>query len=172
MICPSCYLHRDYHIWNVLSDKNNKLYVIDLELKQGDYRFDVGWTYSKGYGISTRMLRYYEQIGLIESQRKEDYSYRVYDEMNLRRLQQIIILRKLQIPVKQICTILASPDTAEAIDIFKKSITELDGEITALSTIKAILKKLVTELEKIAIISLRLDFLGEDSVLKMVGSLP
>jgi aminoglycoside phosphotransferase (APT) family kinase protein len=42
---PSCYIHRDYHVWNVLTDKNHKLYLIDMELKQGDYRFDVGWTY-------------------------------------------------------------------------------------------------------------------------------
>ncbi len=42
---PSCYIHRDYHVWNVLLDSNQKLYLVDMELKQGDYRFDVGWTY-------------------------------------------------------------------------------------------------------------------------------
>jgi len=42
---PLCYIHRDYHPWNVLLDKNEKLYTIDLTLKQGDYRFDVAWTY-------------------------------------------------------------------------------------------------------------------------------
>ncbi|NLV37000.1 MAG: MerR family DNA-binding transcriptional regulator, partial [Clostridiaceae bacterium] len=34
---------------------------------------------SRDYGISTRMLRYYEQAGLILSLRKDDYAYRVYD---------------------------------------------------------------------------------------------
>jgi DNA-binding transcriptional MerR regulator len=52
-------------------------------------------TVSKSLGISSRMLRYYEQIGLIESQRIEDYAYRVYDENAIGRLRQIIILRKL-----------------------------------------------------------------------------
>ena len=42
---PPTYLHRDYHPWNVLQDKSGKLYTIDLLLKQGDYRFDVAWTY-------------------------------------------------------------------------------------------------------------------------------
>ena len=37
-------------------------------------------TVSKNLGISSRMLRYYEQIGLIRSRRVEDYAYRVYDE--------------------------------------------------------------------------------------------
>jgi len=42
---PFCYIHRDYHWWNVLSAKDGKLYLVDFVLKQGDFRFDVGWTY-------------------------------------------------------------------------------------------------------------------------------
>ncbi len=34
---------------------------------------------SKDFSISTRTLRYYEQIGLITAVRKEDFAYRVYD---------------------------------------------------------------------------------------------
>lgn len=126
---------------------------------------------SKTYDISSRMLRYYEQIGLIKSIRNEDNSYRLYDESATKRVQQIIILRKLQIPVKQICIILNNPVAGTVIDIFKKSISELDSEITALSTIKSILDNFVVELEKIAGLHLNLDFLGDDSVLKLAGSL-
>ena len=68
---------------------------------------------SKKFGISTRMLRYYEQIGLIESQRKEDYSYRVYNEIAVNRLRQIILLRKLRISMKQIKDILDKQEIAE-----------------------------------------------------------
>jgi hypothetical protein len=35
---------------------------------------------TKQLGLSTRTLRYYEQIGLIESERADDYAYRVYSE--------------------------------------------------------------------------------------------
>ena len=126
---------------------------------------------SKVYDISSRMLRYYEQIGLIKSLRNEDNSYRLYDEAATKRVQQIIILRKLQIPVKQICVIMDNPAAEIVIDIFKKNITELDSEITALSTIKNILDNFVSELEKIADLHLNLDFLGDESVLKLAGTL-
>lgn len=126
---------------------------------------------SKAYDISSRMLRYYEQAGLIKSIRNENNSYRYYDEAALGRVQQITILRKLQIPVKQICIIINNPNTAEVIDIFKNNISELDSEITALSTIKSILDKFVRELEKIADLHLNLDFLEENSFLEMTGSL-
>ena len=47
---------------------------------------------SKEYGIFTRMLRYYEQAGLIKSLRKEDYSYRVYRNRTIFYKSKLIIL--------------------------------------------------------------------------------
>ena len=118
------------------------------------------------------MLRYYEQNGLISSRRMEGYSYRVYGESAVKRLQQVIILRKLQIPVKQIRTIVNNPDTETVIEIFKKNIQELDSEATALSTIRRILDSFVNELESVANVNLNLNFLNGNSVLEMASSLP
>jgi len=126
---------------------------------------------SKQYGVSTRMLRYYEEIGLLQSLRKEDYSYRVYDEDMLKRLQQIIILRKLQIPVKKISVILNNTETAAVIEIFKENISEMEKEMSALSTIKFILEKFVSDIEKITAVQMNLDILNDDSVQKMAESL-
>ncbi len=57
---------------------------------------------TKTFNVTTRMLRYYDEIGLLPSTRKQDYAYRVYDESALRRLQQIIALRELRIPLKKL----------------------------------------------------------------------
>jgi len=127
---------------------------------------------SKGYGISVRMLRYYEKEGLLNSQRKENYAYRVYDESAIHRLRQIIILRKLRIPVKQIKNIFNNHNARLAIDIFEKNIGELDEEITALSTIRGILKQLVDELQNKANITVNLEMLTDPSTLPLVDSLP
>ena len=126
---------------------------------------------SKAHGISTRMLRYYEQNGLMTSQKMAGYSYRVYDNVAIKRLQQVIILRKLQIPVKQIRTIINNPDAETVVEIFKQNIQALDSEITALSTIKEILTGFINRLEEIANVNLNLDFLNGDSVLELSGTL-
>lgn len=78
---------------------------------------------SKSLGISTRMLRYYEKAGLIESRRKEGYAYRIYDENTVCRLRRILLLRKLRIPVRQIKIILQNPNAATAVEIFRKTST-------------------------------------------------
>ena len=128
-------------------------------------------TVSKNLGISSRMLRYYEQAGLIESRRKPDYAYRVYDEAAIRRLRQIIILRKLRVPVKQIREIFDNSDAVSVIEIFERNITGLDEQITALSTVRSILNRLVHELHEKANMRLQLDYLGDNSVFAVVESM-
>lgn len=101
---------------------------------------------TRTFGVSTRMLRYYEQIGLIESRRIKGYAYRAYDEAALRRLSQILVLRKLRIPLKQMKQLFADENASSAIRVFMERMAQLDGEIAALTTIRGILRQLVERL--------------------------
>ena len=123
-------------------------------------------------GISRRMLCYYEEIGLIKSSRKNDSVYRIYDEDAIKRLRQIIVLRKLQIPVKQIKDILNNQNAVKIIEIFNQNIGELDERITALSTVRSILARFVDELKEKADIHLKLDLSNDKSMLAVVSALP
>ena len=126
---------------------------------------------SKGFHISTRTLRYYEQIGLMKSCKKEGYAYRVYDEMNVKRLQQIIILRKLRIPLKQIGAILSNEEQSQIVEVFEQNMQELNDEITALTTIRSILQKFITQLSNYNGIDVKFDLLNDSELLKVVESL-
>lgn len=123
---------------------------------------------SKLFNISTRTLRYYEQIGLIQPIKKEDFAYRTYDEDTVVRLQQIIVLRKLRIPLKQIAEILKSDDTAVAINAFRQNLAEIEDEITALSTIKSVIQAF---LERLHLQDDALRLLDDESLLDIVDSL-
>lgn len=90
-------------------------------------------------GLSSRTLRYYEQMGLIESIRLPSETYRYYDTFSVQRLHQIIILRKMQIPVKEILRIYENPDISTLVEAFAKKIAEIDREVTALSELKEII---------------------------------
>jgi DNA-binding transcriptional MerR regulator len=105
---------------------------------------------SRDMGISARMLRYYEQVGLIRSLRRPGYAYRVYDEEALRRLRQILVMRKLRIPVRQIERVLRHPDAGTAIDIFRENVEALSAEIDALSAVREALIRLIALLERAA----------------------
>ena len=123
---------------------------------------------SRDYSISPRMLRYYEQVGLIQSKRKDNYAYRVYDEIAITRLRQIIVLRKLRVSVKDIVKILGNSNTAQIVEIFRQNINEIDEEITALSTVKSLLTRFAEELKEKADINLKL---LDNSVLSVIDTL-
>lgn len=126
---------------------------------------------SKNFSISTRMLRYYEEVGLIESCRKENYAYRVYDDNAVKRLQNIIVLRKLRIPVKQIAIILDDYEQVQALSILRENIMELEEEITALSTIREILSVFVLHLDESVQMKVHLDLLENSELIDVVNAL-
>ncbi|MGI5898688.1 MAG: MerR family transcriptional regulator [Christensenellales bacterium] len=126
---------------------------------------------SRALNISTRTLRYYEQIGLIKSAKKDDYAYRAYDEEAAVRLRQIIVLRKLRIPLKQIALILQSENTAAIIDSFQQSLAEVDDEITALSTIRDIISTFVERLNESIHQNIKISLLEDTALLEAVDAL-
>lgn len=57
-------------------------------------------------GISTRTLRYYDEIGILKPARINSSGYRLYGQIEVDRLQQILLYRELDIPLEQIQKIL------------------------------------------------------------------
>ena len=92
-------------------------------------------------GISSRSLRYYEQVGLIHSVRPPLEKYRYYDADTVQRLKQILVLRKMQIPVRDILRIYDSQDMSVVVETFVHRIREIDEEIDALSELKRIVNE-------------------------------
>ena len=65
---------------------------------------------SKRTGVSIRALQYYDSIGLLHPTAVTEAGYRLYDEAALLTLQQILLFRELEFPLKEIRAILSDPD--------------------------------------------------------------
>lgn len=63
---------------------------------------------SKITGVSIRTLHYYDEIGLLHPSEITEAGYRLYDDTALERLQQILLFRELEFPLKEIKSILGS----------------------------------------------------------------
>lgn len=64
---------------------------------------------SKLTGVSIRTLQYYDTIGLLPPAWYTEAGYRLYDDTAMERLQQILLFRELEFPLKEIKRILDSP---------------------------------------------------------------
>ena len=65
---------------------------------------------SKLAGVSIRTLQYYDSIGLLKPAEYTESGYRLYDDAAMERLQQILLFRELEFPLKEIKEIVTRPD--------------------------------------------------------------
>ena len=103
---------------------------------------------STKYDISARTLRYYEDMGLIQSARSDDYAYRLYDEAAVRRLEQILILRKLNISIKDIQRIFDTSGSEVVLEVLGKKVDSIDEEVSLLHELKEIVLKFIRQIEQ------------------------
>jgi len=64
---------------------------------------------SKLTGVTIRALQYYDRIGLLPPTSCSEAGYRLYDDAALERLQQIMLFRELDFPLREIRAILDNP---------------------------------------------------------------
>ena len=65
---------------------------------------------SKLTGVSIRTLQYYDKIGLLHPAKYTEAGYRLYNDAALETLQQILLFRELEFPLKDIKEIISRPD--------------------------------------------------------------
>ena len=71
--------------------------------------FRIG-EFSKIAQVSGRLLRYYDEIGLLRPTRIGENGYRYYDQTAQLRLQQILFYRELAVPLADIRQLMESDD--------------------------------------------------------------
>ena len=64
---------------------------------------------AKMSGVSTRTLRYYDEIGLLKPVRTTSSGHRIYGDEELNLLQQILFYRELNFPLNEIKMLLYAP---------------------------------------------------------------
>jgi DNA-binding transcriptional MerR regulator len=91
-------------------------------------------------GVSTRTLRYYDEIELLTPKRISSNDYRVYGQKEVDLLQQILFFRELGVPLEEIKKIIWSKDY--------DGIASLQSHLSALREKKEQIELLIFNVEK------------------------
>jgi len=77
-------------------------------------------------GVSTRTLRYYDEIGILKPARISSSGYRIYGQKEVDRLQQILFYRELGVSLESIKDIVTAPsfDGAQALKEHREKLLE------------------------------------------------
>lgn len=87
------------------------------------------------FGVSVRTLHHYDEIGLLSASERSPAGYRLYTELDLTRLQQIVVYRRLEMPLDAIATLLDSgQDAADHLRRQREAVMTRLGELHELVT--------------------------------------
>ncbi|ANU53714.1 MerR family transcriptional regulator [Acutalibacter muris] len=108
-------------------------------------------------GVTARALRHYDALGLLKPTAVSEAGYRLYDDAALERLQQILLFRELEFPLREIKAILESPG-------FDKN-RALEQQITLLELKKEHIENLILLAKGIKLIGVnrKMDFTAFDT---------
>jgi DNA-binding transcriptional MerR regulator len=91
-------------------------------------------------GVSTRTLRFYDECGLLSPKRISTNGYRIYGQVEIDRLQQILFYRELGVELAEIGRILSAKDFDGR--------SALESHLTKLHSKREQLNKLIANVEK------------------------
>ncbi|MDP4125854.1 MAG: MerR family transcriptional regulator [Bacillota bacterium] len=85
-------------------------------------------------GISTRTLRYYDEIGILKPARINSSGYRIYGQTEINQLQQILFYRELGVSLETIKDLVTSPsfDGAKALREHRQKLLEKREQLDVL----------------------------------------
>jgi MerR family transcriptional regulator, thiopeptide resistance regulator len=105
--------------------------------------FTVG-DISRLTGVTVRALHHYDEIGLVKPSQRSPAGYRLYDESDALRLQQVLVLRELGVPLDEIAGVLdRAGDRVALLRSHRAALVEKRGRIDAMvSAVDAALRVL------------------------------
>lgn len=95
------------------------------------------------YKITKRTLRYYEEVGLIKSKRDEFSNYRYYNDSDLKRIEQILLLRELNFKLSEVKEILLSNDYDSIKNILVRRLNEIREDIKDLNYFEKVVESII-----------------------------
>jgi len=120
--------------------------VYDGYREEGSVMIRIGEV-AKLHGISNRTLRHWEEAGVLVSVRAEN-GYRYYDEGNVERVQHIMLLRKLKMPIGDIEKLFDIDDTQTAIKMLGGHLANLRQKTAVYATLSHIVENIIGHIQQ------------------------
>ncbi len=102
---------------------------------------------AKQFDISNRTLRYWEEMGILKSSRTEN-GYRFYDNESAARIKQIVLLRKLKMPLADIERVFLEADYGVAIDALNSHLESLKQNAAVFDSLVVLVEKLIQHIKE------------------------
>ncbi|WP_035719786.1 MerR family transcriptional regulator [Gordonia shandongensis] len=106
--------------------------VNDESTTPGGTTWTVG-RLAESTGVTVRTLHHYDRIGLLSPRMRSGAGYRLYTDADVRRLQRIVLFRRLEMPLDEIASLLdGDDDPADSLRRRRDAVVSRRDELTEL----------------------------------------
>ena len=99
--------------------------------------FSIGEA-AKAVNTTSETLRHYDRIGLVKPSKKDEWTnYRYYTEQDIVRLNTVLALQLMDLPLKEIKKVLEYDDLEKIVEFFERAEKRADEKIAALQYSKS-----------------------------------
>lgn len=112
---------------------------------------------AKKAGVTVRTLQYYDKEGLLSPSAESDGGFRLYNDKDMAKLIQIIMMKQLGIPLSEIKKRLAALDTpSDVINVLTDQANAIRKKIEVLSESLSAIEALKEEVEQMEVVDFKL----------------
>lgn len=113
--------------------------------------------------VSSHQIRYFEKKGVLEPAYIDNNQYRMYGIDQVYQLANILLLRKLGIPVHSIKVCMTSFSTDQYRQLIQQSLKEIEAELMRLEQLHQFVKKILYEQQDLSVQSQRYQLKYQDT---------
>ena len=100
-------------------------------------------------GVTVRALHHYDEIGLVRPSERSPAGYRLYSDADVHRLQQVLLLRELGLPLEEIAAAIDEPaDGADRTELLRQHRSALVAKRARLDAMVAAVDATLVSLQK------------------------
>ncbi|EPY03830.1 transcriptional regulator [Paenibacillus alvei TS-15] len=104
---------------------------------------------AKLMNVSVHQIRYFEEKGVLQPSYTDNNQYRMYDMEQVYQLAQILLLRKLEVPVSSIKECMTSYSGAQYRQLLQSSLRDIEAELQRLRDLQQFIQKVLHEQQNI-----------------------
>jgi DNA-binding transcriptional MerR regulator len=100
---------------------------------------------AKRTGLTVRTLHHYDEIGLLSPSHRNEAGYRLYVDTDVQRLERIVLLRSLGVPLDRIASALDS-DANTLLDLLQRQMASVDAQLDETARLRTRLAESIEQL--------------------------
>ena len=115
-------------------------------MKDKNHTYTIG-KLARKFELSRTALLYYDEINLLKPSSRTTAGYRLYDQKCVKRLENILLLRRAGVSLEEIKSIIDVMDQVDVVGVLMKQLDEINHQVEALQQKQTLIVRIIEQVK-------------------------